>query len=86
MFECDATHIYAIGGLLKNTLFIYIYMISFQENMPSELKFDLKYSKKIKNEPHILALVIKIQYVVEQVSIISTIGVLSNILIYFIIK
>ena len=53
--------------------------------MPSELKFDLKYSK-IKNEPHILALVIKIQYVVEQVSIISTIGVLSNILIYFIIK
>ena len=54
--------------------------------MPSELKFDLKYSKKIKNEPHILALLIKIQYVVEQVSIISTIGVLSNILIYFIIK
>ena len=54
--------------------------------MPSELKFDLKYPKKIKNEPYILALLMKIEYVVEQVSIISTTRVLSNILIYFIIK
>lgn len=42
--------------------------------MPSELTFDLTYAKKLKNEPHILAILMKIQYVVEQVSIISTVS------------
>ena len=51
--------------------------------MPSELKFYLTCAKKLKNESHILAILMNIQYVVEQVSISSTVKVRTN-LIYFI--
>lgn len=50
-----------------------VFPISFQENV--RINFWVFISKEAENEPHILAISINMQYVVEEVSNISTIRV-----------